>query len=40
MFNAIWQALKASGSLKFIGGIITMVIMLSPLRFNDWDNKK
>lgn len=40
MFNAIWQALKASGALKFMGGIITMMVMLLPLRFNNWDNKK
>lgn len=40
MFNAIWQALKASGALKFIGGVITMFVMLLPLRFNEWDNKK
>ena len=40
MFNQIWQLLRASGASKLIVGMITMFVMLLPLRFNNWDNKK
>lgn len=40
MLNQIVQLLRASGASKLIVAMITMFVMLLPLRFNDWENKK
>ena len=40
MLNQIIQLLRASGASKVIVAMITMFVMLLPLRFNNWDNKK
>lgn len=40
MLNQIFQLLRASGASKVIVAMITMFVMLLPLRFNNWDNKK
>ena len=40
MLNQLVQIFRASGASKLIVAMITMFVMLLPLRFNDWDNKK
>ena len=40
MFNQLFQIFRASGASKLIVAMITMFVMLLPLRFNDWENKK
>lgn len=40
MLNQIVQLLRASGASKIIVAMITMFVMLLPLRFNNWENKK
>lgn len=40
MLNQLVQLLRASGASKVIVAMITMFVMLLPLRFNNWDNKK
>ena len=40
MLSQMWQLLRASGAIKFIAAILTMFIMLLPLRFNNEEDKK
>ena len=40
MLNQLFQIFRASGASKLIVAMITMFVMLLPLRFNNWDSKK
>lgn len=40
MIREFWELMKASGATKFLGYMVTLLVMLLPIRFTGLDDKK